>query len=66
MKLVNRYTGKEPTPQEMEAIKRRAEQIFRNPYASWEQLEWAVGVHPEGIAACVPYDRALNNPHRAV
>ncbi len=43
-------------------IIRRAEEIFRNPYATPEQLEWAINVHPEGIDVVVPYEKALNNP----
>jgi hypothetical protein len=49
-KLVNAVTGKEPTPAELSACKRRAIQIFENQYASPESLEWAIKVYPEGFA----------------
>lgn len=61
--LVNRVTGKEPTSEELEAIKQRAKQILNNPYASWEQLEWAMMVYPEGLTGA-PYETVLNNPLR--
>lgn len=46
--LVNRETGKAPTRAEWKALKARAAEIFRSPYVSPEQLEWAMAVDPEG------------------
>ena len=48
--IINRITGKPPTPAELRAIKARAVEIFRNPYVSPEQLKWAIECHPEGMA----------------
>ena len=49
MKLINKYTGKEPTPKELKTIKRRAKEILSSPYASPEQMEWAMNIYPEGF-----------------
>ena len=46
--LVHRETGRTPTPEEMEQINARALEILRNPYASPEQIEWAIDVCPPG------------------
>ena len=46
--LRNRETGLPPTKQEWQEIRQRAQEIFANPYASPEQLEWAIAVDPEG------------------
>jgi len=54
MGVVNRQTGQEPTEAEVKALRQRALEIFRNPYASPEQLAWAMEVYPEGIVAIAP------------
>jgi hypothetical protein len=51
--LINRETGLAPTSAEIAQIKRRATEIFANPYASPEQLEWAIEVCPEGLAEII-------------
>lgn len=56
--LVNRETGKAPTADEWRGIKARAAEIFRNPYASPEQMEWAIMVDPEGYLDAPPLYRA--------
>lgn len=43
LRLVNRYTGKEPTQQEWEQCKAEAIRILQSPYSSPEQVEWALG-----------------------
>ena len=48
--ITNRLTGKEPTAQEMYLLKQRAIEIFRSPYSSPEQMEWAINVYPEGFS----------------
>lgn len=50
MGIVNAITGKSPGPEEKQALLSRAVEIFRNPYASPEQMEWAINVYPEGFA----------------
>jgi len=42
MTLINRLTGQEPTPEEWERIKYRAQRILDSPYSSPEQIEWAM------------------------
>ena len=53
MMLININTGKEPTKDEWKAIKARACEIYQNPYASLEQLAWAIQVYPEGFALLI-------------
>lgn len=48
MPFINRLTGQEPTPEEWAAIEQRAAEILQNPYASPEQVEWALMVAPPG------------------
>ena len=48
--IVNRETGEAPTGAEWKAIKRRAIEIFRSPYAAPELVAWAVDMYPEGFA----------------
>jgi len=50
MMIINRITGKEPTEAEMKAIRQRAIEIYQDPYAAPEQLQWAIEVYPEGFA----------------
>jgi len=50
MPIINRLTGKEPTPAEMEIIRERAKEIFRSPYSSLEQMAWAIEMYPEGFS----------------
>lgn len=50
MPIINRITGKQPTQKEFKAIKREAIRIFQSPYASPEQLQWAIDMYPEGFA----------------
>jgi hypothetical protein len=60
MTLINRFTGLPPTEKEMEALKQRAAEIFCNPYAAPELLEWAIMIWPEGLVYCLyetPKDR---------
>lgn len=52
--IINRLTGKYPTALEMAQLKERATVIWRCPYASPEQIEWATEVYPEGIAEIFP------------
>ena len=54
--IINRDTGKKPTPREWRAIKARALQIFRSPYAAPELIEWAIDVYPEGFAECFVFE----------
>lgn len=49
MGIVNQ-NGREPTALEIETIRARAVKIFQNPYASPEQMGWAMEVYPEGFA----------------
>jgi hypothetical protein len=49
MNIINVETGKAPTEKEMMQLKNRAREIFADPYASPEQLEWAIEVYPEGF-----------------
>ncbi len=44
MILINRHTGKEATENEIKLALQRARHIFRNPYASPEQLDWAIKI----------------------
>ena len=62
MPVIYKHTGKEPTPEEWEMIKKRAVEILNNPYAAPEQAEWAADMHPEAYAklAHVLFD----NPER--
>jgi hypothetical protein len=54
--LRNIETGQEPTADEMKAIRARAEEIMTNPYASPEQMEWAMMVYPEALAMMIPLE----------
>ena len=49
MALINRETGKTATPAEQAACERRALEILGNPYASPEQMAWAMEVAPPGF-----------------
>jgi hypothetical protein len=64
--LINRETGLQPTPEEWERIKARAVEIFANPYASPEQMEWAISVHPEGMAEVVTLEPTIYRKHRGL
>ena len=48
--IINRQTGFPPTEREWERIKDRATEILRSPYASPEQMDWAINMYPEGFA----------------
>ena len=63
--LVNALTGKQPTAKEAEAIQRRAIDIFKSPYSSPEQIEWAIAAYPEGFAEAIiqrpkPWEQGAN------
>lgn len=45
MTLINRE-GREAMPEEQAACERRALEILRNPYASPEQIAWAIEIAP--------------------
>ena len=47
---INRLTGKAPTQADLAMMRARAVEIFQSPYASPEQMEWAISVYPEGFA----------------
>lgn len=42
MELINRDTGQPATPAEYAAAEQRAHEIIASPYASPEQIEWAL------------------------
>ena len=44
MPLINRYTGQEATPKQLEACRRHAERILASPYSAPEQVQWAIEV----------------------
>ena len=51
--LINRETGKPPTVEEWESIKRRAYEILSSPYSAPELIDWAAQICPDGL--CIPY-----------
>lgn len=63
MTIVNSETGKEPTEREMEMLKMRAIEIFASPYASPEQLEWAIEVYPEGFIEAIILEPTIYHYH---
>ena len=44
MALVNRYTGQEATPEQLERCRRHAEHILASPYSAPELVQWAIEV----------------------
>jgi hypothetical protein len=60
--LVNRETGLPPTDDEWQAIKAHAAKILSSPYASPEEVAWALDICPDGIA--VPFDRVIDKLRR--
>lgn len=48
--ITNLITGQLPTRDDLAKLHSRAIEIFRSPYTSPEQLDWAISVYPEGIA----------------
>jgi len=44
MALVNRHTGQEATPEQLEACRHHAERILASPYSAPELVQWAIEV----------------------
>jgi hypothetical protein len=57
--LINRETGLAPTENEIQQIRSRAVEIFASPYASPEQLDWAINVYPEGFAEIISLEPTI-------
>ena len=44
MALINRHTGQEATPEQLEVCRRHAERILASPYSAPELVQWAIEV----------------------